>query len=78
MFLSKPIFGTIWQLTQKADFSFLFHVILLIAELEMLHSGAIVGADLPGRTIIGCNNVIGYHAVVGVKCQDLKYKVGCH
>ncbi|KAL0925631.1 hypothetical protein M5K25_003996 [Dendrobium thyrsiflorum] len=37
-------------------------------------SGAIVGADLPGRTIIGCNNVIGYHAVVGVKCQDLKYK----
>ncbi|XP_020682105.1 probable acyl-[acyl-carrier-protein]--UDP-N-acetylglucosamine O-acyltransferase, mitochondrial isoform X3 [Dendrobium catenatum] len=39
-------------------------------------SGAIVGADLPGRTIIGCNNVIGYHAVVGVKCQDLKYKVG--
>ncbi|XP_020587251.1 probable acyl-[acyl-carrier-protein]--UDP-N-acetylglucosamine O-acyltransferase, mitochondrial isoform X2 [Phalaenopsis equestris] len=39
-------------------------------------SGAIVGADLPGQTIIGCNNVIGYHAVVGVKCQDLKYKVG--
>ncbi|KAK8929060.1 hypothetical protein KSP39_PZI017217 [Platanthera zijinensis] len=39
-------------------------------------SGAIVGADLPGRTIIGSNNEIGYHAVIGVKCQDLKYKVG--
>lgn len=38
-------------------------------------SGAVVGDDLPGRTIIGCNNIIGYHAVVGVKCQDLKYKV---
>jgi hypothetical protein len=38
-------------------------------------SGAILGADLPGRTIIGENNVIGNYAVVGVKCQDLKYKV---
>lgn len=34
-----------------------------------------VGDDLPGQTVIGCNNTIGYHAVVGVKCQDLKYKV---
>ncbi|XBI65603.1 hypothetical protein VPH35_045413 [Triticum aestivum] len=39
-------------------------------------SGAILGADLPGRTIIGENNVIGNYAVVGVKCQDLKYKPG--
>ncbi|WOL11083.1 putative acyl-[acyl-carrier-protein]--UDP-N-acetylglucosamine O-acyltransferase [Canna indica] len=39
-------------------------------------SGAIVGADLPGRTVIGNYNVIGHHAVVGVKCQDLKYKQG--
>jgi UDP-N-acetylglucosamine acyltransferase len=38
-------------------------------------SGAIVGADIPGRTIIGENNVIGHYAVVGAKCQDLKYKV---
>lgn len=38
-------------------------------------SGAVVGDDLPGYTIIGSNNVIGHHAVVGVKCQDLKYKV---
>ncbi|XP_062206721.1 probable acyl-[acyl-carrier-protein]--UDP-N-acetylglucosamine O-acyltransferase, mitochondrial isoform X3 [Phragmites australis] len=37
-------------------------------------TGAILGADIPGRTIIGENNVIGHHAVVGVKCQDLKYK----
>ncbi|KAI3883201.1 hypothetical protein MKX03_017661 [Papaver bracteatum] len=27
------------------------------------------------RTTIGCNNIIGHHAVVGVKCQDMKYKV---
>lgn len=40
-------------------------------------SGAIVGADLAGRTIIGSHNVIGHHAVVGAKCQDLKYKVSC-
>ncbi|KAF5726052.1 acyl- acyl-carrier-protein --UDP-N-acetylglucosamine O-acyltransferase mitochondrial [Tripterygium wilfordii] len=39
-------------------------------------SGAVVGDDLPGSTVIGCNNVIGHHAVVGVKCQDLKYKPG--
>lgn len=38
-------------------------------------SGAVVGDDLPGRTLLGCNNIIGHHAVVGVKCQDLKYKV---
>lgn len=38
-------------------------------------SGAIVGEDIPGRTTIGCNNIIGHHAVVGVKCQDMKYKV---
>ncbi|GJM93295.1 hypothetical protein PR202_ga09840 [Eleusine coracana subsp. coracana] len=38
-------------------------------------SGAILGADIPGRTIIGENNVIGHYATVGVKCQDLKYKV---
>ena len=34
-----------------------------------------VGDDLPGRVVIGCNNVIGHHAVVGIKCQDMKYKV---
>ncbi|GJN17840.1 hypothetical protein PR202_gb04942 [Eleusine coracana subsp. coracana] len=38
-------------------------------------TGAILGADIPGRTIIGENNVIGHYATVGVKCQDLKYKV---
>ncbi|XP_010262188.1 PREDICTED: probable acyl-[acyl-carrier-protein]--UDP-N-acetylglucosamine O-acyltransferase, mitochondrial isoform X2 [Nelumbo nucifera] len=41
-----------------------------------LVSGAIVGEDLPGRTTIGCNNIIGHHAVIGVKCQDMKYKPG--
>lgn len=45
-----------------------------------LLTGAIVGADLPGETVLGDDNTIGYHAVVGVKCQDMKYKEGspCH
>ncbi|KAH1264030.1 putative acyl-[acyl-carrier-protein]--UDP-N-acetylglucosamine O-acyltransferase, mitochondrial [Glycine max] len=30
--------------------------------------------DHPGCTVIGSNNTIGYHAVIGVKCQDMKYK----
>nr|GEZ20685.1 probable acyl-[acyl-carrier-protein]--UDP-N-acetylglucosamine O-acyltransferase, mitochondrial isoform X1 [Tanacetum cinerariifolium] len=41
----------------------------------ILMSGAIVGDNLPGKRIIRCNNVIGHHAVVGIKCQDMKYKV---
>ncbi|XP_022882646.1 probable acyl-[acyl-carrier-protein]--UDP-N-acetylglucosamine O-acyltransferase, mitochondrial isoform X3 [Olea europaea var. sylvestris] len=40
----------------------------------ILMAGAIVGDDLPGRTVVGCNNIIGHHAVVGIKCQDMKYK----
>ncbi|ESW24914.1 hypothetical protein PHAVU_004G171500 [Phaseolus vulgaris] len=39
-----------------------------------LMTGAVVGDDYPGCTVIGSNNTIGYHAVVGVKCQDMKYK----
>ncbi|KAJ0861116.1 putative acyl-[acyl-carrier-protein]--UDP-N-acetylglucosamine O-acyltransferase [Helianthus annuus] len=42
----------------------------------ILMSGAVVGDNIPGKTIIGCNNVIGHHAVVGIKCQDMKYKSG--
>uniref|UniRef100_A0A6N2MZX9 UDP N-acetylglucosamine O-acyltransferase C-terminal domain-containing protein n=1 Tax=Salix viminalis TaxID=40686 RepID=A0A6N2MZX9_SALVM len=38
-------------------------------------TGAVVGDHLPGRTVLGRSNVIGHHAVIGVKCQDLKYKV---
>ncbi|KAH6779066.1 bacterial transferase hexapeptide repeat-containing protein [Perilla frutescens var. hirtella] len=38
--------------------------------------GAVVGDDLPGCTVIGYNNIIGHHAVVGIKCQDMKYKPG--
>ncbi|KAK9697174.1 hypothetical protein RND81_08G019600 [Saponaria officinalis] len=41
-----------------------------------LMTGAVVGDELPGKTVIGSNNVIGHHAVVGVRCQDLKYKIG--
>ncbi|PSS15520.1 Acyl-[acyl-carrier-protein]--UDP-N-acetylglucosamine O-acyltransferase, partial [Actinidia chinensis var. chinensis] len=35
--------------------------------------GAVV--DLPGSTVIECNNVIGHHSLVGIKCEDMKYKV---
>ncbi|KAI4350723.1 hypothetical protein L6164_005150 [Bauhinia variegata] len=42
----------------------------------ILMTGAIIGDGLPGCTIIGSNNTIGYHAVVGVKCQDMKSKPG--
>lgn len=42
----------------------------------ILKTGAIVGDDIPGRTVIGCNNVIGHHTVVGIKCQDMKYQTG--
>lgn len=46
-----------------------------LGERCVVLTGAILGSDIPGQTIIGENNVIGHHAVVGVKCQDLKYKV---
>ncbi|KAK7363959.1 hypothetical protein VNO80_12244 [Phaseolus coccineus] len=39
-----------------------------------LMTGAVVGDDYPGCTVIGSNNTIGYHAVIGVKCQDMKYR----
>ncbi|ONK72949.1 uncharacterized protein A4U43_C04F25260 [Asparagus officinalis] len=45
-----------------------------LGENCIIRTGAVVGADIPGKTIIGNNNVIGHHAVVGIKCQDLKYK----
>ncbi|XP_030953111.1 probable acyl-[acyl-carrier-protein]--UDP-N-acetylglucosamine O-acyltransferase, mitochondrial [Quercus lobata] len=47
-----------------------------LGEHCILMTGSVVGDDLPGRTVVGCNNIIGHHAVVGVKCQDLKYKPG--
>ncbi|KAL8464023.1 hypothetical protein ACS0TY_033816 [Phlomoides rotata] len=40
----------------------------------MLMIGAVVGDDLPGCTVIGDKNIIGHHTVVGIKCQDMKYK----
>ncbi|CAF2069127.1 unnamed protein product [Brassica napus] len=46
-----------------------------LGESCVLMNGAVVGDELPGGyTVIGGNNIIGHHAVVGVKCQDLKYK----
>ncbi|KAK4852878.1 hypothetical protein QYF36_000643 [Acer negundo] len=47
-----------------------------LGEQCILLTGAVVGDDLPGRTVFGCNNIIGHHAVVGVKCQDMKYESG--
>lgn len=51
-----------------------------VKDVPSIRSGAVVGADIPGCTILGKENSIGHHAVVGVKCQDLKYKEGddCH
>ncbi|XP_013623825.1 PREDICTED: probable acyl-[acyl-carrier-protein]--UDP-N-acetylglucosamine O-acyltransferase, mitochondrial [Brassica oleracea var. oleracea] len=47
-----------------------------LGESCVLMTGAVVvGDELPGYTVIGGNNIIGHHAVVGVKCQHLKYKV---
>eukprot|EP00898_Chlorokybus_atmophyticus_P004438 jgi/Chlat1/4996/Chrsp32S00380 len=42
----------------------------------VVHTGAVVGEDIPGTTTIGDDNRIGHHAVVGIRCQDLKYKEG--
>ncbi|KAM6583405.1 hypothetical protein CsatB_010407 [Cannabis sativa] len=42
----------------------------------VLMTGAVVGDDLPGHTVMGCNNVVGHYAVVGIRGQDLKYKPG--
>ncbi|CAN1191457.1 Probable acyl-[acyl-carrier-protein]--UDP-N-acetylglucosamine O-acyltransferase, mitochondrial [Linum perenne] len=47
-----------------------------IGEHCVLMAHDVVGTDdLPGRTVLGANNIVGHHAVIGVKCQDLKYKV---
>ncbi|KAL3322966.1 hypothetical protein AABB24_040187, partial [Solanum stoloniferum] len=42
----------------------------------ILMTGAVIGDDLPGHTVAGRNNVFGHHAVIGIKCQDMKYKFG--
>ncbi|XP_057969113.1 probable acyl-[acyl-carrier-protein]--UDP-N-acetylglucosamine O-acyltransferase, mitochondrial isoform X2 [Malania oleifera] len=47
-----------------------------LGEHCILMPGVVLGDDLPGQTIIGNNNIIGHHAVVGLKCQDMKYKLG--
>ncbi|XP_052200273.1 probable acyl-[acyl-carrier-protein]--UDP-N-acetylglucosamine O-acyltransferase, mitochondrial isoform X2 [Diospyros lotus] len=47
-----------------------------IGDQCVLMTGAVVGDDIPGRTVIGRNNFIGHHSVVGIKCQDMKYRAG--
>eukprot|EP00963_Diacronema_lutheri_P003472 scaffold283_cov316-Pavlova_lutheri.AAC.42 len=40
----------------------------------VLLQGAVVGAEDKGRVVLGERNRIGHHAVVGVRCQDLKWR----
>ena len=48
-----------------------------IGENCTIHSGAIIGdPTVPGSIVIGAENTIGCHTVVGVRCQDLKYTGG--
>ncbi|XP_052200274.1 probable acyl-[acyl-carrier-protein]--UDP-N-acetylglucosamine O-acyltransferase, mitochondrial isoform X3 [Diospyros lotus] len=49
-----------------------------IGDQCVLMTGAVVGDDIPGRTVIGRNNFIGHHSVVGIKCQDMKYRDYAH
>ncbi|XP_020528676.1 probable acyl-[acyl-carrier-protein]--UDP-N-acetylglucosamine O-acyltransferase, mitochondrial isoform X1 [Amborella trichopoda] len=74
-------FCTIGSATKVGDFCQLHPASHIFGNTELgdgciVLTGAIVGAELPGRTVIGCNNIIGHHAVIGVKCQDMKYKDG--
>eukprot|EP00249_Psilotum_nudum_P003064 c16387_g1_i2 orf=226-1389(+) len=47
-----------------------------LGERCVVHTGAVVGSDIPGFSVIGKENSIGCYAVVGAKCQDMKYKEG--
>lgn len=47
-----------------------------LGERCVLMTGAVVGDDIPGHVVMGSDNIIGHYAVVGIKCQDLKYKPG--
>ncbi|GAB2217566.1 hypothetical protein Droror1_Dr00000764 [Drosera rotundifolia] len=73
-------FCTVGSSVKLGDFCKLYpgsHVLgdTQLGENCILMVGAVVGDEIPGRTSIGSNNIIGHHAVVGIKCQDLKYKV---
>ncbi|CAK9220725.1 unnamed protein product [Sphagnum troendelagicum] len=50
----------------------------IIGDYCKVLNGAVVGSDIPGQTVVGQNNTIGYNAVVGIKCQDMKYKDYVH
>ncbi|KAL9272974.1 putative acyl-[acyl-carrier-protein]--UDP-N-acetylglucosamine O-acyltransferase, mitochondrial [Drosera capensis] len=74
-------FCTVGSFVKLGDFCKLYpgsHVLgdTQLGENCILMVGAVVGDEIPGRTSIGSNNIIGHHAVVGIKCQDLKYKAG--
>lgn len=47
-----------------------------LGEFCTLYTGAVVGCDLPGQTVMGSHNRVGHYAVVGIRCQDMKYKEG--
>ncbi|KAJ4952755.1 hypothetical protein NE237_029587 [Protea cynaroides] len=66
-------------ITGKVFQSVLSVLLIPLQRMEMLFLiwvkiGAIVSEDLPGFTVIGCNNIIGHPSVVGMKCQDMKCK----
>ncbi|KAL9250153.1 putative acyl-[acyl-carrier-protein]--UDP-N-acetylglucosamine O-acyltransferase, mitochondrial [Drosera capensis] len=74
-------FCTVGSSVKLGDFCKLYpgsHVLgdTQLGENCILMVGAVVGDEIPGCTSIGSNNIIGHHAVVGIKCQDLKYKAG--
>ncbi|XP_055801803.1 probable acyl-[acyl-carrier-protein]--UDP-N-acetylglucosamine O-acyltransferase, mitochondrial [Solanum dulcamara] len=48
----------------------------ILMTVHIFSSGTVIGDDLLGHTVVGRNNVFGHHAVIGVKCQDMKYKFG--
>eukprot|EP00958_Prasinococcus_capsulatus_P022076 scaffold3068_cov401-Prasinococcus_capsulatus_cf.AAC.10 len=49
----------------------------VIGENCAIHSGAVIGdPTIPGSVALGNENIVGCHAAVGVRCQDLKYNGG--
>ncbi|CAF2069092.1 unnamed protein product, partial [Brassica napus] len=71
LYPSSHIFGN----TELGESCVLMTLIFAMCQFLSASGAVVVGDELPGYTVIGGNNIIGHHAVVGVKCQHLKYKV---
>ncbi|KAF3529559.1 hypothetical protein DY000_02037073 [Brassica cretica] len=72
LYPSSHIFGN----TELGESCVLMTLIFAMCQFLSASGAVVVGDELPGYTVIGGNNIIGHHAVVGVKCQHLKYKHG--